>query len=925
MKYYVSDLSEKAANSNICTDATTINGATAIMDGGTPNRSKGFSIEGNDDITGNNSEVILKRISVDEAFTLKEYNISVVINVTNINKISGTAMPLLPRLRKFKDGIQVGDDTYITGYTRIESGTTASKIYTYTNIKYSLSNSDISNGYYYQIVFRLANTVKIATGFTVSVIINSYSMTSTILHEVHIPDKNLKKTYELESGQMFFRQKLEGSIKFLSDDYTYIYDKIFGESGVFDTTMYFYAIDTLQYFYGSFMATDCEVNMDDEKIEVTINPYDEYTDILNGLDKTLDVIKITPEMTSVDIAERPVIQVYMPNENVLTGIVGDTYWEEDTAKSVQNYQDIVDDNKFAADTELITIDLDTIAGSPQHDIRGKYYGYVPISYTGSVTGYLYKVNEHAGSYTYRIEMARTITAGGSPPDWLFQYVASVYYDGNLIYRNDNFSYNDGFNRFIKGQGFNYTHDFSLYQQGGDYGTTYVIGEGVIKQVALRVATNQLSVLGNNTFPRVTLTDGDIAVENLNYLRVVGASLGIGRISSILSSTKSAYGTNGTLYYHPPRPELGVSFFPIFRNSWATDCSYWVAYKSTEAGDAIDSAASTIRNQKYCYTLTGVIKAFLNDIAPSVVFESTSDYSKFFFDDVNPLSGSGKYEYLIIQKSNVLHGINAKPAQKAPLTFGSLMNMLKNVFKCYWFIEDGKFRLEHVKFFNSGSYTSSPSIQLDLTLWRNEHNSKYWSFNTSSFKFDKESLAERYEFEYMDNCTEAFSGSPINVLNRYVQRGKVESVNISDFSADIDYILANPNDISEDGFVLIAKIEGIVPFYKGTIKGNAVNLQNGILSFPFIHKYFYMHDLPAKSVNINEEDDTALGILKKKEQEVKFPYSVNPASNQLFTYATDPKTNQLIKTSIGNGKIIKMNVNLSNRMVEATLAYDTEQL
>ena len=137
---------------------------------------------------------------------------------------------------------------------------------------------------------------------------------------------------------------------------------------------------------------------------------------------------------------------------------------------------------------------------------------------------------------------------------------------------------------------------------------------------------------------------------------------------------------------------------------------------------------------------------------------------------------------------------------------------------------------------------------------------------------------------MDNCTEAFSGSPINVISKYVQKGKVDTVNISDFSADIDYMLANKSDISEDGFALLSKnADGKVPYVSGIVKGNRVNLQNGQLSFPFIHNHYYRHDLPAKSVNINEVNTTALGILKKKEQEVKFPSD------------TDPNTNQLIKT------------------------------
>jgi len=839
--------------------------------------------------------------------------------VTNINKISASAMPLLPRLRKFKDGVQVGSDVFLTGYTMVDTGTAASKTYTYSNINYTLNNSDIVNGYYYQIVFRLGNTVAVPIGFPVSATITSFNLATTTLREVHIPDKNLKKNYELENNQQFFRVKLDGLVKLFSDDYQFVYDKIFGQSGVFDTEFHFYIFDTLQYFHGTFMATDLEVFEDDERLEISIKSLDEYTDLVNGMDKEFDVIKITPAMTSVDIAKRPVIQVYMPDENVLTSIVGDTYWEEDTAQSLHAYQGVCINNKFAPDTELISIDLTTNSGTPQNNVIGKYFGYIPILPRAGATGYLYKAGEYSGSYTFRIKIDRVIT--DVPPNGdSYGYTYGIYNSGGQVYDTTGASVSDGFGRYIEPvDNLDYSAPMFFHEIGRDNDVT---GTGVLKMVTIRVATNKtyLFDLENETFLRSTLTGGDIANENLNYLMVIGAQFGMGRISSSLSTVPSAYGTNGAstpLYYQKPRAETGKTFFPIFRDSWGVDFSYWIAYDYTISG-AIEAEGSTTYTQNYCYTLAGVINAFLQQIAPEITFvddsstTTVSEYSQFFFNAVNPIATSlTNPEYLITPKSNILHGINAKPAQKAPLTFGSLMNMIRDVFKCWWFVEDGKLRIEHIKYFNSGSYSANPTVQVDLTLLRNEYNNKYWAFNTSSYKFDKEALPERFEFEYMDNCTEAFSGSPINVLNKYVQKGKVESVSISDFSADIDYILANVSDISEDGFVLLNKFNGIVPFYPATIKGNQVSLQNGALSFHFIHSFYYMWDLPAKSVNVNEADITASGILKKKEQEVKFPYD------------TDPNTNQLIKTSIGNGKIIKMSVNLSSRIIEVTLAYDTE--
>jgi len=889
MRYYITDLRE-ASDTNITDAALAINGAALITNG--------FEIVGDNTVTGNHSELILKRIAAGQDFTGKKHIVEVAFLGANIHRVQG--MPMLPLLRKFKDGVQVGSDVYITGHTLVQTtGTT--RTYTYSNINYTLTNSDIVNGYYYQIVFRLHSTLGIPLHTTVSFTITSLTMETTQLREVHIPDKNLKKNYELESNQQFFRQTLDGKVKLLSEDYTYVMDKI---DSVFDTEFHFYIFDTLQYFHGTFMATDCEVFEDDERLEISINSLDEYTDIMNGYDKEFDLIKINPTMTTVDIAKRPVLQIYIANEDVLTSIVGDSYWEESTSKTSANYTDIIEENKFAVDTILIVYDINEYVGTPVTDIRGLYSGYVslPESSRDYITSYLYLTGESAGNYTRRIQV-------DSRYDHLsLDCVIRVFNGGTQIYAGTT-----GCNYFE-------SLNFSGKQTMAESESVTAIGDIIIKTVSLRYALDKVKVGDDDTFLRSTLVGGDIAMENLNYLMAVGAQLGLGRISSTLSTTPSAYGTNGAvtpLYYQKPRAETGKSFFPIFRGSWGVDFSYWIAYDYT-VSDEIEVAGSTTRTQNYCYTLAGVINAFLQQIAPDVTFAddslttTVSEYSQFFFNFVNPIATAwNNPEYLITPKSNVLHGINAKPAQKAPLTFNSLMNMIKNVFKCYWFIDNGKFRIEHIKYFNTGGYSGTPSVQVDLTTLSNERNAKYWDFNTSAYKFDKEALPERYEFNYMDNCTEAFSGSTIDVVSRYVQKGKVETVAISDFSADIDYILANVADISEDGFVLLSKFDGIVQFYPALIKGNEVNLQNGLLSFPFIHENYYTYDLPAKNVLINEATATVLGVLKKKEQELSFPYP------------TDPVTNQLIKTGIGNGKIIKMSINLASRIIEVTLAYDTE--
>ena len=89
------------------------------------------------------------------------------------------------------------------------------------------------------------------------------------------------------------------------------------------------------------------------------------------------------------------------------------------------------------------------------------------------------------------------------------------------------------------------------------------------------------------------------------------------------------------------------------------------------------------------------------------------------------------------------------------------------------------------------------------------------------------------------------------------------------------------------------------------------LQNFFCSFVFLENNYYVFDMPAPHYRINGTNMTALGIKKLKTQGIRFPL------------LHDIDLNTLIKTTLGNGIIEKLSVNLSSRNANATLKYDTE--
>jgi hypothetical protein len=177
------------------------------------------------------------------------------------------------------------------------------------------------------------------------------------------------------------------------------------------------------------------------------------------------------------------------------------------------------------------------------------------------------------------------------------------------------------------------------------------------------------------------------------------------------------------------------------------------------------------------------------------------------------------------------------------------------------------------------------------------------------------MAARYQFGWMDDVTQLFEGYPIDIISKYVNPDNIEQITISQFTSDIDYILLNPNEISKDGFVLMAGIEGnsgeyTLPYYNFQINGNDHYLQNAYVAFCFLQRY-YTYDMPAPRYSINGVEMTAIGTKRLKTQSLNFPTG------------TDPNLQQLVVTELGNGMIEKISVNLSSRNANATLKYDTE--
>lgn len=708
---------------------------------------------------------------------------------------------------------------------------------------------------------------------------------------------DLTLDYELETNQRFYRAKLSGKINFVRADYDII------NNAPFDSEFFLYIEKSddwgqtyNQYYKAKFMKTDCTFNDDDKLVTVQPETIDQYNDVLAGLEKEYNLIELAPQIEFLTIRKRPLIQIYVPGDSIVSCFLGGTNWEQD-ANATTDQNALIQTYHFALCNILKEIQI-TSQGSPEV-ISGLYVGRMstgvsPDEFMGDLYPEL--------NVNYYIHITQKRVAGGLP----------IGLAGVEIRRRSDDVAMFRYTKITQEPFDTLEFDLTAVEGSGARGTMHADMKSYNIYARYLVDVDKIDDL--DTYP---LSSDDIVDNNRNYRRAIGYAIDVAFISNNFSDTPTEWGlADSGKYFEPPYSIYGQTFYPIARSTWR-HASLWFGFYLMDW--ILEEKARKAYTLRDAFTLSSCINVLLKEFAPGITHEATPEYSQFLYNTNNPISGKS-FKLLISQKSNIINGEYKTPAQKAPITLQQIMTMLRDIYKCYWYIEDGKFKIEQVSWFrNGGSYGYNPIIDYDLTQLENVRNGKKLAFATSEYSFDKVEMPERYQFEWMDDVTTPFEGLPIVITSKYVTAGKIEEINISNFTSDIDLMLLNPGAISLDGFALFAAVmpsgggQLELPFTRQTVDGVEYFLQNGYLAFINIQPTYWVYDMPARNFKINNSQYYALGGLeRKKKQTLNFPAGT-----------TDPNPMQLVKTYIGNGQVDKLSVNLCSRNIKATLKYDTE--
>lgn len=706
---------------------------------------------------------------------------------------------------------------------------------------------------------------------------------------------DLALEYQREQGQMFFRRKLNGKLTFVGADAEWILQRGYShEIGVTMDRSDDNGVAWSENWIGHFYMTDCEVNLDDSLITVQPTVDDAYNKVLDGYDKEFNLVELLPETNFVRMKKFPLIQIYYPGESTLSCIYNGMAWEQDVDQETSD--------------NVLTNDYHFSRNSNKREISLKQNGAIFGVYEADVTQdeetpydvSLYPVSGGSGTY-----LQATYTLGYQSDILVYSYRVELRNDQThtvLYYYEE------------MGLGYKNTSDLT-FTMINDSTPATIEGETYTRAIYARILLDVDEFDGYETAP---LSPADFCHDNRNYHRAIGFVLGARYLMTSaqtqVSPTEYGKAANGQYFVEPTASD---DVYPIARTSW-DNTSVWFVNDGNFIGFMRNVGTKTM-TLRTAYPIWSVISVLLNAINAGVTHQGSATYSQFLYDTNNPLTHRPNRMLLISPKSNLLAGEFSQPAMKAPVTLKDIMEMLRDVYGCYWHIDNGKFCIEHTDYYRQGGNYGPMTLGYSLPGMK-ARNGESWGYGVNRYRYEKERMPQTFQYGWMDDVTEAFTGKPVRMVSPYVDEGSTEEVTVSMFTSDVDYMLLNPQGMSKDGFVLMAGEASGGDYVLPVVNvpsgwwpwvTKALYLQNGDLAFCMLQPNYLTYDMPARNIEMNGQQTTAQAVRRTKVQEVRMPMY------------DDPRILEVVVTDLGYGIIEKMSIKLTSRIAKTTLKYEPE--
>lgn len=731
--------------------------------------------------------------------------------------------------------------------------------------------------------------------------------------------KTCQVNYKKENEQIFLRKGLSAGFSLHGEDF----DFIAGANSLdcqFRLIFYLKSNSVKSYLEAYFYKTDCSFDYTKKKcVPSELQVFDQYTKILENYSKEYDVLqlKTTPSITAINTKVRGIQQVYISGEAQVTNFMNGVYWEEPVSAIQESYKDLVHKYHFALSKVFMEI---TFEDSPIVDANGVYTGEFKydlakleedVEYTDTYELIGYRFTNQKGYY---IELG--YSEMGNYPIYLKNPQGDILYAAAFM-----------------GQGSNITPAFFLntsftpnISDAGPLKASSSFRYHIYKRLLCAV-----DKIGEQPLYDVPLEDFASASRNLK--KCIGSPLDIGLtifMSNVSQREPTKYGKNELGFYYKAglsaTSGLSGKICPIARSSWA-NASLWFAFDFANP-QALSYERATMAEYtiKDTWRIDAVIKALLDTIAPNITHEASAEYSQFLYarQELGIFPEIAPFEVFIAPKSNVTHLNYDQPAQTASLTFESLMQMLRDCFQCYWYIDSAnRLRIEHISYFKKGyTYaddTALSSAAVDLRTKVDAFNKKSALYAQSSLEFEKDKLFSRYEFSnWMDKSSFAFEGLTIDVNSKYINKSAVLTVGSSNFSTDIDLMYSGASSFSDEGFALLCAQKSergdyYLPFAQAQINDGeyspTIYAQNWYASWLYLAK-LYMYDMPSKNITVNKVKNLIVRDLK------------DFGKSSVSVWAKDPESliDRGVLTDIGLGRVVEVSRDIHTGLCKVGLLH-----
>ena len=725
---------------------------------------------------------------------------------------------------------------------------------------------------------------------------------------------DIKVKVEKQDGEVFYRTKVEGTIKFVREDFDLI------------ASVSHNSVLTLEVLFGSqnigtcdFLKSDTTLDYDDRICTIKIAMKDGYEKFLADYNNKYNLVNLKPTIESILLTKRPILQFYALGDKKLTNTFGNMSFEVNTVNEAESKNSTQLANLgFTELFHRIMFTVNDNAYMPSGAI-GDYVG----TYSGSVQSV---VVTNSNGYSWKYEGT---TQGGQHRFALFdsnnnivtsQYISMFYFFTWSTFVTDFFTRVD---------------ISALYSGGSNVVTT---GEFRNRTVFGRLLIDydiQISGWVDSPIAINTLSDDIYDNSNSNYSYICGINSFQGKQNVVFNankvSTPTKYYYKDGLYYaeqtsYYPR---GVAF-PIGPSMWAEE-SYWYISDPSIA-DWLDANFGWPYTLKDAFPLHSVIQSLLTAMGTDLEFSNSNVYSKFLYesgdaglmDTIPSPSMRGNYIY-ISPITNVKKTRYEQPAQRGDITLKEVLEMLKKVYQCYWYLDGvGRLCIEHISYFknnmNYGLFTPTPLI--DLTSMKDMPNGKMWAFDKNAFEFDRANCPSRYEFAWGNDCTEQFNGYAIDIKDKWAMSDKKENMTVTNFISDIDYSVIYPQGVSDDIYAVMeadkTTHEVAIAHLSLGDNGEIYNIQNPYLSFLFAEQNYYNCDLGGWDA---EAEGVTIPVYAVRHICVQ---SVGvPLAGRILSYGLDLEL-AAIKTGLGIGLLKEASVNANTSFADTKVTMQAER-